>query len=342
MKLASERLATHLAKGLGPLYVLAGDEPLLVDEALEPIRDKARRDGCGEREAHIAERSFDWDGFGVGLQNRSQFASRRLVELRLPTGKPGESGGRFLTALAAKPDTGNVIVILTPALDFRTAGSKWATALAQAAVWVELKTPRREQLPAWLRQRLQKAGLDADEESLDVLASRVEGNLLAAKQEIDKLVLLTPDGKVTAEAMRESVADGARFDIFQLSDAALGGDVGRTVRVLQGLEREGEAEVLVLWTLVRETLSLADVVVRVHQGHSMDQALNDAGVWRNRQELFRRAAKGRSLKDIGRLVRSAARADQVVKGWRPGQPWNALLEVSLELSGARAPLAETA
>jgi DNA polymerase-3 subunit delta len=342
MKLAADRLAAHVGKGLGPLYVLAGDEPLLVDEALEAIREQARRDGCGEREAHIAERSFDWDGFAAGLQNMSLFASRLLVELRLPTGKPGESGARFLTALAGRPDTGNVIVIITPALDSTTARSKWATALAEAAVWVELKPPRREQLPMWLRHRLQQAKLSADDESLELLAARVEGNLLAAKQEIDKLALLVSDGQVTAEVIRESVADGARFDIFQLSDAALAGDVSRTVRVLRGLEREGEAEVLVLWTLVRETLSLADIVVRMHQGRSIDQALHDAGVWRSRQELFRRAARGRSLEDIGRLVRSAARADQIVKGARPGQPWNALLEVSLELSGARAPLAETA
>jgi DNA polymerase-3 subunit delta len=323
------------------LYVLTGDEPLLVDEAREIIRARCVHDGCGEREYFVAERSFDWDGFASGLQNMSLFASRRLVELRLPTGKPGESGARVLTALAARPDTGNVVLIFMPALDTATSRSKWASALAESAVWVECRPPRRQELPGWLRQRMQKAGLRADEEALEILAARVEGNLLAAKQEIDKLALLVEGGAVSAEAVRDSVADGARFDIFQLSDAALAGDVERSVRVLQGLEREGESEVLVLWTLVREVLGLADVVVRA-QGHGIEQALSDAKVWRSRQDAYRRAARGRSLADIGRLLRSAARADQILKGTRPGQSWNALLELVLELSGARVSLAETA
>jgi DNA polymerase-3 subunit delta len=342
MKLAADRLAPHLAKSVGPLYVLSGDEPLLVDEALELIREHARRAGCGERESHIAERGFDWDAFAAGLRHLSLFASRRLIELRLPTGKPGEVGARFLAALAACPDGDNVIVILLPALDSATARARWATALAEAAIWIECRPPRREQLPAWLNQRLGRVGLVADERSLDVLASRVEGNLLAAKQEIDKLALLLSPGEVTEEAMRQSVTDGARFDIFQLSDAALAGDVARAVRVLQGLEREGETAVLVLLTLVREVLGIADVVVRGHQGCSIDRALNDAGIWRSRHELYRRAARNRSLGDIARLVRCTARAEQIVKGARPGQPWNALFEVVLELGGARPPLAQTA
>jgi DNA polymerase-3 subunit delta len=337
-----ETAARLIGKGLKALYVLTGDEPLLVDETLDAIRERATQEGCGEREAHVAERSFDWDAFAASLQNLSLFASRRLVELRLPTGKPGEAGARFLTALAAHPDTGNVIVIILPALDSTTARAKWASALAEAGVWVQCRPPRHDDLPAWLRQRLQRAGLTADDESLDVLAARVEGNLLAAKQEIDKLALLAEERTVTAQAIRDSVADGARFDVFQLSDAALSGDVSRTVRVLRGLEREGEAATLVLWALVRDVLSLADIVVRAHQGAGIERAMNDARIWQSRQELFRRAGKGRSLEAINRLVRCAAHADEIVKGVRPGEPWNALLELSLELSGAATPLAETA
>lgn len=341
MKLSAERLAAQLQKGLGPLYVLTGDEPLIVDEALALVRERALHDGCTERESRIAERSFDWDEFSGGLRNMSLFSSRRLVELRLPTGKPGEAGARFLSQLAAEPDTGNVIVFLLPALDSNTARSRWATVLADAAVWVDCRPPPLADLPAWLARRLRSAGLAADDETIDLLASRVEGNLLAAKQEIDKLALLVEDGRVTADAIRDSVADGARFDVFQLCEAALARDPARAVRVLQGLRREGEAEVLVLWSLARDILALADVTVRVAQGRSVDQAMNEVNVWRSRQELMRRAVRGRSLKDIGRLVRSAARADQIVKGMRPGDSWNALLEISLELSGARAPLAET-
>jgi DNA polymerase-3 subunit delta len=314
---------------------------LLVDEALALIRDRALTDG-GEREAHVVERSFDWDAFGAGLQNMSLFASRRLVELRLPTGKPGDAGARFLTALSAQPETGNVIVLIMPALDAAVARSKWATVLAEAGIWVELRTPRREQLPGWLRQRLKQADLSVDDEALDMLAARVEGNLLAAKQEIDKLTLLVSNGRVTAGAIRDAVADGARFDIFQLTDAALARETGRAMRILAGLQREGEPAVLVLWSLVREILCLADIVARAQQGRGIDQAINDARLWRSRQESFRRAARGRTRRDVGRLVRSAAYADQIVKGARPGDPWKALTELVLELSGARFILAETA
>jgi DNA polymerase-3 subunit delta len=340
MKLTLDKLAAHLGRGTGPLYVIAGDEPLLMDEALGLIRDAVRRAGCGEREIHVAERGFNWDAFAAGLQNLSLFASRRFVELRLPTGKPGDAGARYLTTLADQPDSGNLVVIVLPGLDSATTRSKWATALAGAAVWVEVRSPRREQLPEWLRRRVGRAGLTIDDEALDLLAARVEGNLLAAQQEIDKLALLLPDGRVTAGAIRDSVADGARFDVFQLSDAALSGDAGRAVRILHGLQREGAAEVLVLWSLARDIISLADIVLRVAQGHTVEQALADSGAWRSRHDLFRQAARARSVTEVSRLVAGAARADQILKGARDGQSWNALLEVVLGL--ARAPLLRAA
>jgi DNA polymerase-3 subunit delta len=342
MKLPAERLAASARKGLAHLYVLCGDEPLLADEALEALRAIAREAGCDERQIFVADRGFDWDDFGSGLQNLSLFASRRLVELRLPSGKPGDAGARFLTGLAAKPDTGNVIVIVLPALEFAATKAKWVTALVEAATWVDLKAPDRDDLPAWLARRLDKAGLAADEDALDLLAARVEGNLLAAKQEVDKLALLVPGGRVTTASIRDTVADGARFDIFQLGEAVLARDTERAMRVLDGLEREGEAPVLVLWTLARDALALADLVTRVAQGEEIGQALFAAKIWRSRQEPFRRAARGRTLRDVGRLVRCVARADQVAKAVRPGDPWLALRELCLEFCGAGLPLAETA
>lgn len=342
MKIRGDALATRLAKGLGPLYVLSGDEPLLVEEALEAIRARARENGCDERETHFVERSFDWDAFGAGLQGMSLFSSRRLIELRLPTGKPGEAGARFLAALAARPDTGNVLVLLLPRLDSATARSKWAAALAEAGVWLDLPPPGRAELPGWLRGRLRRLGLGADDEAVELLASLVEGNLLAARQELDKLALLADGTPIGMEAVRESVADGARFDVFQLADAALAGDVGRTVRVARGLQREGEAEVLVLWSLVREILGLAAVFARMREGRDAQSALEAAGIWRSRHDLYRRALRGRSASDVARLVRAAAQADLVLKGARPGVAWNALHEVALELAGARLAHAETA
>lgn len=342
MKLTPDRLAAHLERSVAPLYVVAGDEPLLADEALTAIRDAARRGGCEEREMHVAERSFDWDSFAAGLQNYSLFASRKLLELRLPTGKPGEAGARFLGQLANDPNTANVVVIVLPGLDSATAKSKWATALAQAAVWIEVRTPQAEQMPAWLKARARRSGLSLEEAAIEALAARVEGNLLAAKQELDKLALLAPGGRITAADIEGAVADGARFDIFQLSDAALAGDVGRAVRVLQGLEREGTAEVLVLWSLARDVLTLADVVVRAARAGSIEQALADARVWTSRQDQFRHAARGRSVAAVHRLLACAAHTDQILKGARSGRPWRALLELSLCLAGEDRLLAETA
>jgi DNA polymerase-3 subunit delta len=336
------KVSARLARGLEPLYVVAGNEPLLADEVLGLIREVARRAGCDERELHVAERSFDWDAFAVGLRNFSLFAIRRLIELRLPTGKPGDSGARFLTALAAESDPGNVIVIVLPGLDATTARAKWATALAESAVWIDVRTPQPEQLPAWLRGRARQANLTLDDEAIETLAARVEGNLLAAKQELDKLALLTSGERISAADVESTVADGARFDVYQLSAAALSGDTGRAVRVLHGLEREGVPMVLALWSLVRDVLTLTDIVLRTAQGGSLDQALTEARVWRSRQDLFREAASRWAADDVIRLIRAAARAEQIIKGARCGRPTNALLELTLALASPRHVLAEIA
>lgn len=342
MKLAADRLAGHLAKEVAPLYILSGDEPLLVDEALASIRERARAAGCEEREVHIVERGFDWTALGAGMKNLSLFSSRRLVELRLPGGKPGDEGARFLSALAKQPDADTVCVLVLPALNATAQRAKWATALATEGVWVELRTPTQAQLPAWLQRRLAAGGLRAEPAAVELLAALVEGNLLAAKQEIDKLALLAGAAEITPDMVREAVADGARFDIFQLSDAALAGDAARAARVLAGLRREGQAEVLVLWALARDLLSLADVLVRTGRGASVERAMQDAGIWRSRQAVFGQAARRRRGADLARLLRSAALADQVVKGLRPGNPWNALQELTMAFCGGSLPLAETA
>ena len=342
MKVSPDALAADLRKNLAPIYVVAGDEPLLADECIAMIRAAAEKSGCSERDLQVAERSFDWQAFSAGLRNLSLFASRRLVQLRLPTGKPGDAGSKFLVEICERPPPDMVLVIVLPALDGAAKRSKWATALAQHARWIEVRPPARGELGAWLTRRLQQAGLTAEPEALEALAARVEGNLLAAKQEIDKLALLAPQGRITADMVRDAVADGARFDVFELADAALSGDAAGAIRILDGLERDGTAATLVLWSLVREVNALADVVMRMDQGRSVDQALADAGIWRSRQEVYRRAARDRKPGDAARLVRYAARAEQIVKGVRSGDPWRALVEVTLALSRTRLAVAETA
>ncbi|MGI9342611.1 MAG: DNA polymerase III subunit delta [Gammaproteobacteria bacterium] len=341
MKLNPPQLGSHLSSGLAPLYLVSGDEPLLVDEALDAIRTAATQNGYTEREPHIAERGFDWSALAGGMQNLSLFAERRLVELRLPTGKPGDQGGKFLTALAGEPPQDTVFVVITPMLDSRTAKTKWASTLAREAMHLVLRPPEYHDLPRWLDGRLRQAGLEAEPDAVELLAAQVEGNLLAAKQAIDQLALLAADGRVTVASVRESVANGARYDVFQLTDAALAGDAKRAIRILGGLESEGTAAPLVLWSLVRDITTVADIVYRVAGGMAPGQAMADARVWRGRQSLIGRAIRPLNEQGARALVMRAARTDRIVKGSLPGRPWNALLELTLALAGRPGMAAET-
>lgn len=342
MKLSPRQLGSHLSSGPAPLYLISGDEPLLVDEALDMVRAAAADHGYTEREVHVAERGFDWSGLASSLSNLSLFAERRIVELRLPTGKPGDQGGKFLTAIAAKPPQDIVFVVITPALDSRTAKTKWATTLARDGVALVLRPPEFRDLPRWIEGRLARAGLKAEGEALELLASQVEGNLLAAKQAIDQLALLADDGRVTVQTVRTCVANGARYDVFQLSDAALAGDASRAVRILGGLEREGTAAPLVLWSLVRDTMTVADVAHRVAAGIAPGRAMADCRVWQKRQSLIARAVRPLDAAAASSLLTRAARAERIVKGSLPGQTWNALLELTLALAGRPDMAAETA
>ncbi|MEO7387517.1 MAG: DNA polymerase III subunit delta, partial [Gammaproteobacteria bacterium] len=339
MKLTSERLLAQLhgplsATPLVPIYLVSGDEPLLVNEVVDALRSAAVASGCEEREAHVAERSFTWDTVTASLRNLSLFSAGKLVEIRLPTPNAGDEGSRAMRQLAARAPDGNTVVIITPALPRKIAESAWAGALTKAGVWVETRPPALADLPRWIAQRFRAAGLDCQPEGLELLAARVEGNLLAAQQEIHKLALLHSAGAtLDVEQIRAAVADGARFDVFQLGDAALAGDAERAVRVLGGLREEGIAAALVLWSLVRETLVLVDAGVRAGREGSVAQAVQGAGVWQSRSDLYVRALRHHKPGSLRRLLRMAGRADQIVKGARTGEPWNALLELTLALAG---------
>lgn len=344
MRLDPRQLRKHLASGPVPLYLVSGDEPLLVDETLDALRAAARSAGCAERSVHVAERGFDWSMLAAELANRSLFAERRLVELRLPSGKPGDAGARQLRAVAAAPPVDDVLVIVTPALTGAAGRGRWVSDIEQAGVWIALRPPENAALPAWLGERLAAAGLRCAPDALALLAARVEGNLLAARQEIDKLALLEGSGEIGIDAVRAAVADGARYDVFQLADAALAGHVDRALRILGHLEGEGIAPTLVLWSLAREVATLAEAGERVRNGASLSAALAGAGAWRSREALLGRAARRWPAPAVRRLVERASRADRVVKGARAGSAWNALTELvlSLAIGESAPPVAELA
>lgn len=342
MKLKPEQLREQLQaaqaatspKALAPVYLVTGDELLLVNEVVDALRAAAIRCGCEERESHVVERGFSWESVAASLASLSLFSAGKLIEIRLPKPTPGDEGSRQIRLLAGRPADGNTVVIVTPALTRKIAESAWATALATAGVWVETRLPALAELPRWIGQRFRTAGLRCEPEGLQLLADRVEGNLLAAQQEIDKLALVhTPGTELTVAEIRAAVADGARFDVFQLGDAALSGDVERAVRVLEGLREEGTAAALVLWSLVREVLVLVDAGVRASRDSSPLRAVQGAGVWKSRTDLYLQALRHHKPGTLRRLLRMAGRVDQIVKGARPGEPWNALLELTLALAG---------
>ena len=327
MKISLPQLNKQLKGGLAEVYFVAGDQPLLIGEALDGIRARARKDGYEDREVFVVGAGFDWDLIRNSACNMSLFASRRVVEIRLPTGKPGRVGGPMLAELAAKPPPDTLLIIVAEQFDSTTAKSKWVGQLIDSAVAVIVRPISVDQLPAWIEQNLQRQSLTYDREVIELLVHRVEGNLLAARQEIDKLGLLATNSHVSLELATESVADGARFDVFQLADVALRGDVTRAVRMLYGLRAEGVAPALTLWALVRESMSVASVWLKVSQGVPEGVAMKQSGIWSARQQLMTQCLRKHNRESIDYLLQAAVTADRIVKGAHYGSAWDALLEL---------------
>ena len=284
MKLRANQLASHLKNSLAPCYLVTGDEPLLVAEALDEIREAARGRGFGNRELHVATTGFDWSQLTASTGTLSLFAEQRIVELRLPTGKPGRIGVR--------------------------------------------------ELPGWIANRMRQAGLQPDREAVSMIADRVEGNLLAASQEIEKLRLLHGEGKVTAEDVADAVANSSRYDVYKLADAALAGDASRAVRILGGLKAEGVEPVIVMWALTRELRTLATLDDAVRQGQDLGSAMQSARVWNNRQGLVRSCIGRHSHGAFHRMLKASGRADAAAKGQRFGDPWQMAADIVVGMARA--------
>jgi DNA polymerase-3 subunit delta len=338
--LRPEDLAAHLARKLAPLYVVHGDEPLLAFEAGDAIRAAARSEGFDEREVFVAERDFKWDAFVAANANLGLFGSRKLVDLRVPSGKPGVDGGRALERYAAHPNPDNVTLVTLPKVDRATQGSAWFAALADAGVVIAVQPLDRDALPRWIAARLARQGQRASQDVLGFLAGHCEGNLLAARQEIEKLALLLPEGELTMSAVESTVADVARYDVFALSEAWLGGDAARALRILDALEAAGEPVTLAVWQLYEDLHALATVQARARAGTPLAAAIRDARVWGRRQSAMERAARRLRAADLTPLVLHAARLDALAKGLGTGNPWDELAAAALALAGKPArPLA---
>ena len=336
MKLRAEQLPGHLSQGLKPIYLLSGDEPLQMMEASDAIRQQARQQGVGEREVmHTGTSSFDWNSLSAAANTLSLFAEQRLIELHLPGGKPGNEGSKALCEYAARPPQDTVLMVLSGKLDKAGMNSKWVKALDQAGVVMQFWPVKPEALPGWITQRMQTRGLQANAEAATLLAERVEGNMLAAAQEVDKLLLLYGPGHLSLEQVEQGVANSARYNVFELVDTALLGDVTRANRVLQGLYGEGIEPVLILWALLREIRTMALMAEALEQGQAIGQVLAAQRVWDNRKAAVSAALQRHRVKTWHGLLRLGGRIDRIVKGAEPGSPKDELQQLTLLIAGVR-------
>jgi DNA polymerase-3 subunit delta len=334
MRLNSEDLPRHLAKGLSGLYVVHGEALLLAIEAADAIRVAARAAGYGEREVIIAEQHFKWAELRNSAQSMSLFASRKVIDLRIPSGKPGVEGAQALQDHCANLDPDTLTLISLPKLEGTALKSKWFASLEEHGTVVSADEVPLAALPTWIAGRLKRQEQSADADTLAFLAQRVEGNLLAAFQEIQKLALLFPAGPLTFDQVKDSVMDVARYDVFKLSEAMLAGDAERYARILDGLRAEGTATVLILWAVAEDIRTLAKVSRAMQQGGNLAGALRDARVWGVRQKLVERAVRRFSPVFAERALRQAALIDKLIKGLRQGDVWDELLQLGVRCARA--------
>lgn len=354
MQLVANQLSAHLAKGVRSLYTVHGDEPLLVQEAADAIRATARAQGYTERTVHtVAGAHFDWSEVLASGGSLSLFADKQLIEVRVPSGKPGKDGSQVLQQIAASAEGNDstLTLVVLPRLDGMTLKGAWFAALDSYGVTVKVDPVERKALPQWIAQRLQQQGqrVAAGEEgqrTLQFFADRVEGNLLAAHQEIQKLALLHPAGELSFEQVESAVLNVARYDAFKLAEAVLGGQTLRVQRMLDGLQAEGEAAVLVHWSLAEDIRTLNRVRSAMDAGRPLPMALRENRVWGVKEKLMERALPLIPPAQLAQWLQDAHTVDGIVKGLKqpdwPADPWDALqrmaVKVAQALEGQRAPL----
>lgn len=325
MRLPPQQLSQHLASGLKPCYVLTGDEPLAQRECLDTIRQAARQLGYEERTSLTADRYFNWQQVTAFGQSSSLFANLRILEINIPNGKPGSDGSKVLQSIVEQPLTDTLLVIILPKVDWKDQKSAWYMTLEQSTVMLTLEEVPPTQLPKWIANRLAAQQQQADVETLEFIAHQVEGNLLAAHQEIQKLGLLYPAGKLQHDDVQASVLNVSRYDAFQLGEAVLSGDAERTVRILQGLQDEGAQPVAVMNPLMWVLRPLLRIKQAEARGESLTTAMQQAKVRYNQQALFQRALGRLSLRQLQAALHKLAEIDKTAKGLIKGDVW---LEIS--------------
>ena len=337
MELKPDQLARHLQAGtLHPAYLIAGPETLQVLEAADAVRVQAREQGYSEREVFDVDgRGFDWSALEAALNAPSLFASRRIIEVRMPTAKPGKDGAAVLSAFCADPPP-DVLLLVTGGEWSKKHAGKWSEAIGRIGCLVIAWAIRPDQLPGWIEQRLRSRGVSADRDAAQLLCDRVEGNLLAAAQEVDKLALLAGGERVDAARMEALVADAARFDVFRLIDAAFNGQPGQVSRMLAGLRAEGVVVPALMGMVVMELQRAAALAHVQSRGGNLAGEFRAQRVWESKQAVFRRALQRHGAGRWEQFLAEAGRIDRIAKGRAPGDAWQALERLLLAVSERRA------
>ena len=339
MQVRSDQLHAHLQRGVRPLYTVWGDESLLVQEAADAVRHAARASGCTERQVHVVTGAhFDWSSLLGASRAMSLFAQKQLIEIRIPSGKPGKDGSEALQGYCEHLSDDVVTLVQLPKLDRTQLSSAWFETLDRSGVTVKIDTVERAALPVWIAQRLATQGQrvdegDAGQATLAFFADRVEGNLLAAHQEIQKLALLYPSGILSLEHIQSAVLNVAKYDVFRLGEAVMAGQIERSLRMLDGLQSEGEAAVLVHWTLTEDIRAIKRIKDALAAGRPLPVALREARVWGAKERLFERMAPLLADHTVAHLLSAAQTCDGLVKGLKhpdwPSDPWEGLRRLVL-------------
>ena len=337
MRLKPEQLEAALGRVLAPIYFISGEEPLQLGEAADAIRQAARREGYLSREIFSSDAAdFAWNQLAVASASLSIFADKKIIDLRLPSGTVGVDGAKALTAYCGQLPEDTLLLISAGKLAKDAQKSRWMQALDAAGVVVQVWPLEGQELLRWLQQRLQRRGLSADQDGLRLLASRVEGNLLAAAQDIEKLYVLHGTGHLSGAAISDAVADSSRYDVFKLMDSILSAKANRVFKIVSSLRSEGVAAPIVLWALTREARALSKIKQSVAAGQSLETAFRNNQIWDKRKALVNSALARLSDNDLNSLLVLSAKADRQIKGQQAGNAWETVLQVCLIFASARA------
>lgn len=333
MKLRPDQLEDHAHRNLLPVYLVSGDVPLIQQEVCDELRIAAKTQGYTEKEVFSAEKGFDWNNLLQSASSISLFGEKKIIELRIPSGKPGDTGSKAIQAYLANPSPENILLLITGKLDSGMQRSKWFKSIDKIGAFIQIWPVDAKQLPRWIHQRMHAAGLEPERQAAQILAEKVEGNLLAASQEIEKLQILKGSGPVSVEDIQHSVSSSARYDVFSLVDSALEGNAPRSLTILSRLKDEGTDATVVLWAFARELRTLYAMTLQKEKGIAVGRILQEYRIWQNRKGPVEACLNRQNSLLLGQLIQQAADVDHRIKGLKKASPWDGLRDIALNLSG---------